>query len=89
LIWVICRCATPKWLIQHYGDALLRLAGVRDVVSWRPLQAELVQPAQLPDGLLEVHLLGEPEPDLFVIEIATYPEDRLTTNSTVTRCWRN
>jgi hypothetical protein len=24
---------SSKWLIQHHGDALLRLAGVRDVVS--------------------------------------------------------
>src|SRR5437868_5960382 len=68
---------SSKWLIQHHGDALLRLAGIHDVVSWRPLQAELVQPTQLPDGLLEAQLAGEPEPDLFVVEIATYPEDRL------------
>ena len=68
---------SSKWLIQHHGDALLRLAGIRGIVSWRALHAELVQPGQLPDGLLEAHLAGEPEPDLFVVEIATYPEQRL------------
>jgi hypothetical protein len=26
---------SSKWLIQHYGDSILRLAGVRDFVAWR------------------------------------------------------
>jgi hypothetical protein len=68
---------SSKWLIQHHGDSILRLAGVRDIVSWRPLQAEVVQPRQLPDGLLHVQLAGEPEEDLFILELATYPEPRL------------
>ena len=59
---------TSKWLIQHHGDAILRLAGVADVVSWRPLQAELVQPRQLPDGLIEARRAGRDEPDLFVLD---------------------
>ncbi|MGO9471463.1 MAG: hypothetical protein ACLQIB_42660 [Isosphaeraceae bacterium] len=33
---------SSKWLIQHHGDSILRLAGVRDIIAWRPLQAELV-----------------------------------------------
>src|SRR3954451_11846452 len=69
---------SSKWLIGQYGDSILRLAGVRDVVSWRPLQAEVVQPRQLPDGLLEVRLAGRKEPVLFVLELATYPERRLS-----------
>jgi predicted transposase YdaD len=68
---------TSKWLIQHHGDALLRLAGVRDVVSWHPLQAELVQPRRLPDGLLEVQFAQQPRSDLFVLELATYPDRRV------------
>ncbi|HMF38330.1 MAG TPA: hypothetical protein VKF17_16930 [Isosphaeraceae bacterium] len=28
---------SSKWLIQHHGDSILRLAGVRDIVNWRPL----------------------------------------------------
>lgn len=67
---------SSKWLIQHHGDALLRLAGVRNVVSWRALQAELVQPAQLPDGVLEAALEGGTGTRLYVLEIATYPEQR-------------
>ena len=68
---------SSKWLIEHHGDSILRLAGLHDVVSWRPLPAELVQPGQLPDGLLEVRLAGRDEPDLFILELATYPENRL------------
>jgi predicted transposase YdaD len=67
-----------KWLIQHHGDSILRLAGIGDLVSWRALQAEVVQPRQLPDGLLEVQLAGRNDPDLFVLELATYPEPRLS-----------
>ena len=68
---------SSKWLIQHHGDAILRLTGVEDVVAWEPLQAEVVQPAQLPDGLLQVRRAGAEEPELYLLEIATYPEERL------------
>ena len=68
---------SSKWLIQHHGDSILRLAGVRDIVSWQPLPAELVQSRRLPDGLIEVRLHGQAEPDLYVLEIATYPEARV------------
>jgi len=68
---------SSKWLIQHHGDSILRLAGVRDIVSWQPLPAELVQSRRLPDGLIEVRLHGQVEPDLYVLEIATYPEARV------------
>ena len=68
---------SSKWLIQHYGASILRLAGVHDIESWRPLQAEVVQPRQLPDGLIEALLRGRSKPDLFVLELATYPEARL------------
>lgn len=68
---------SSKWLIQHHGDSLLRLAGVGPVAAWRPLQAEVVQPGQLPDGLLEVQIAAGGVPDLFVLELATYPEGRV------------
>ncbi|HEV3165768.1 MAG TPA: hypothetical protein VGZ22_17200 [Isosphaeraceae bacterium] len=55
----------------------MRIAGVRDLVSWRPLQAELVQPRQLPDGLIEATFANQPEPSLYVLEVATYPDTRL------------
>ena len=66
-----------KWLIGHHGDSLLRLGGVTGVRSWRALLADVVHPRQLPDGLLEVLLEGQTEPDLFLVEVATYPEARV------------
>jgi hypothetical protein len=32
---------SSKWLIQHHGDSILRMAGFREIESWKPLQAEL------------------------------------------------
>jgi hypothetical protein len=68
---------SSKWLIQHHGDSILRLAGVRDIVAWQPLPAELVQSLRLPDGLIEVRCQGLVESDLYIVEIATYPEARI------------
>lgn len=67
---------SSKWLIQHHGDSILRLAEIGEIDDWRPLQAELVQPRQLPDGLLEVRLQGNSEYDCFLLEVATYAERR-------------
>lgn len=67
-----------KWMIQHYGKSILWIGGVREVVAWRSLQAEVVQPGQLPDGLVEVQLAGRKKPDYFILELGTYPEKRLT-----------
>jgi hypothetical protein len=68
---------SSKWLIQHHGDSILRMAGIVGIETWRPLQAEVVQPRQLPDGLIEVLLLGQRDPRLFVLALATYPESRI------------
>jgi hypothetical protein len=67
---------SAKWLIEHHGDAILRLSGIHGFASWRAAQTELAHPTQLPDGLLEVTFPDQPTPDLFVIEVATYPERR-------------
>ncbi len=67
---------SSKWLIQHHGDSMLRLAQIHDIDDWRPAQAEVVQPRQLPDGLLEARLHGEPDYDSFLLEVATYAEQR-------------
>lgn len=61
-----------KRLIQHPGDSILRLAGLDDIAEWRPLQAEVVQPCRLPDGLIEARLRGQSGPGLFVLELATW-----------------
>ena len=68
---------SSKWLIQKHGNGILYLGGVRDVRNWRALQAELVQPRRLPDGLLEVLFHGRARPDYFLLEVATYPEKRI------------
>lgn len=68
---------SSKWLIQHHADAMLRLAGLHDVVEWKALQAELVQPRKLPDGLVEATLSGQQQKDLFLLEIFTYPDGRM------------
>ena len=63
-------------MIQHHGKSLLRLAGFETIEEWRAVQAEVVQPTQLPDGLIEARLAGQETPAPFVVEIATYPETR-------------
>jgi hypothetical protein len=68
---------SSKWLIQHHGDSILRLAGVRDIASWISLQAEPVLARRLPDGLIDVRTHGEDEADPYVVEIASYPEARV------------
>jgi hypothetical protein len=70
---------SSKWLIQHHGDSMLRLAKIGNVEAWRAAQAEVVQPRQLPDGLLEVRLQGEARDGLFLLEVAAYPERRVGT----------
>src|SRR5208283_5304080 len=67
---------SAKWLIEHHGDAILRLGGVTDLVRWQAAPAELVLPAKLPDGLLFAWRAGRDRPEPFVVEIATYPELR-------------
>ncbi len=66
-----------KWLLRHHGDAILWLGGIGQIAAWRSVQAEVVEPRQLPDGLLEVQLAGETEHDLFVVEVTTYPDQRV------------
>ena len=66
-----------KWLIQHHGDSVLRLAGIDDVESWTPLQTEEVQPRRIGDGFLEVLRRGRSHASLYLIEFATRPEERV------------
>jgi hypothetical protein len=67
---------TSKWLVQHHGRSLLYLGGARGVLRCRALQAEVVQPRRLPDGLLEVYFRGSDAASYVIAEIATYPERR-------------
>src|SRR5260370_39659764 len=65
---------SSKWLIKHHGNLILYLGKIRDIEEWRAGQAEVVQPRQLPDGLLEARRRGEKSFHPFIIEIETYPE---------------
>jgi hypothetical protein len=73
---------SSKWLIQHHGDSMLWLAQIKDLEAWRPAQAQVVQPTQIPDGLLEARRRGQPRDDLVLLEAATYPERRLVRQMT-------
>lgn len=68
---------SSKWLLEHHGASVLRLAGLRDIIVCRSLQADVVQPRHLPDGLLEVRLRGQSRTRLTLVEVATYPEPRV------------
>ena len=64
---------SSKWLLEHHGDSLLRLAGITGFRAWRPAPTELVHPLESPDGVLEVFFPGREQPDPVIVEIATYP----------------
>jgi predicted transposase YdaD len=68
---------SSKWMLQEQGRSILFLAGARSVLSCTALQAEVVQPRSLPDGLLEVTFAQQKKPSLFLVEVATYPEKRI------------
>jgi hypothetical protein len=68
---------SSKWLLQNHGRGILFLGGIRNVRSCRAMQAELVQPSKLPDGLLEVRVRGREKPLYALVEVATYPERRV------------
>ena len=68
---------STKWLLEHHGDLILQLAGVRDIEDWHALQAEVVEPRQLPDGLLEVWHAGRKDADFYIAEMWTYPDRRI------------
>jgi len=64
-----------KWIVAKHGDLLLKVAGITDIPKWRALASDIVQPRQLPDGLIEVE--RESGTALYLIEIATYPDRRV------------
>ena len=63
-----------KWPLDHHGNMILFLGQVRDIAEWRTRQAEIVQPRQLPDGLLEVRRQQEARFHPYIVEIETYAE---------------
>jgi hypothetical protein len=67
---------SSKYLVQQQARGVLILGGAKGVRSCRAVQAELVQPRKLPDGLLEVQFEGQKKSDHVLVEVATYPEKR-------------
>ena len=67
---------SSKWLIEHQGGAILKVGGMRDVEAWRAVHSEVVQPRQLPDGLLEVRRAGSRDWQPVVVEIEAYPSNQ-------------
>jgi len=78
---------SAKWLIERHGDSILRLGGVTDLVRWQAAPAELVLPTKLPDGLLLAWRARREHPELFVVEIATYPSSARPSRHYATCCW--
>jgi hypothetical protein len=68
---------SSKWMIEEQGASILYVAGAPAVLSCRARKAEVVQPRKLPDGLLEARFAGSAEPTLVLVEVATYPEQRV------------
>jgi len=68
---------TGKWLIDHHGDAILKLAKITGFIAWRAAKSELVAPRRLSDGLLEVTFPDQVRPDPFIVEIETYADSRV------------
>ncbi len=71
------------WLISHYGETLLALAGISVSGGVTVLANTVVLPSRVPDGLLEANEARPGEtPDLFLLEVATRGETRLVTQMT-------
>jgi predicted transposase YdaD len=65
-----------RWVLAHHGEAVLHLAGIMNVAQCKPVQSELLQPRQLPDGILEVRLTDREGAHYVVVEVSTYPDRR-------------
>jgi hypothetical protein len=60
---------SSKYLVQQQARGILLLGGAKGVHSIRALQAELVQPRQLPDWVLEVFFEKRQQPDHVLVEV--------------------
>ena len=62
-----------KWLIENFGDAILKLAGYTGFHEWKHKPSEVVAPRRFPDGLMQVRFAGQSEFTLVLVEIESYP----------------
>ena len=66
-----------KWLMKHQGASLLWLAGEeREIESYEAIQAEVVMPSKLPDGLFDVKFASPPSRGLHLLEAFVYSDRR-------------
>jgi hypothetical protein len=65
---------SSEWLIEHYADSLLLVAGVTGFTSCKAVNPVMVHPKRIPDGLLEVTFPHHPTPSVFLVEVTTYPD---------------
>ncbi len=62
-----------KWLIENFGDAILKLAGYKEFLEWKHKPSEVVAPRRFPDGLMQVRFARQSEFTLVLVEIESYP----------------
>ncbi len=62
-----------RWAIEHHADALMKLAPLPAVESWRPTPTDTMIPRRIPDGLIDVKFRGHHETTPLVFEIETQP----------------
>ena len=66
---------SSKWLIGHYGESMIWLAGERRAMSrCQAVPAEVVYPAKLPDGLFEIEFAQSGKKKLHLMEVFVYPD---------------
>lgn len=70
---------SANWIIDHFGGSMLRLAKISNFTSWRAVASVLTFPKQTPDGLLEVTFSDRTGPDLFLIEVESFPDKETLT----------
>ena len=62
-----------QWLIENFGDAILKLAGYKEFLEWKHKPSEVVAPRRFPDGLMQVRFARQSEFTLVLVEIESYP----------------
>ena len=62
-----------KWLIENFGDAILKLAGYKGFLEWKHKPSEVVAPRRFPDGLMQVRFAGQTDLTVVLVEIESYP----------------
>ena len=68
---------SSKWLIEHHGDSILSLAGVRKSPTGNRCPPIWSSPGVSPTVSSRFEAPAQAAPDVFILEIATYPDARV------------